>query len=100
MSSSRNTIGQEAMRRANTSGSIGAGTLVEIVGVAQTIKYQSGFEKPMDFLYMPLAQHPVARMTLMLRSSGDPLQLVQSVKDVVRTLDPNLPIQTSDGQQE
>src|SRR5216683_1894481 len=69
-----------------------AGTLVEIVGVAQTIKYQSGFEKPMDFLYMPLAQHPIARMTLMLRSSGDPLQLVQSVKDLVRTLDPNLPM--------
>jgi len=62
---------------------------VEIVGVAQTIKYQNTFE-PMDFLYMPLAQHPIARMTLMLRSSGDPLQLIQSVKDVVRTLDPNL----------
>lgn len=41
---------------------------------------------------MPLAQHPVARMVLILRSSGDPLQLVQSVKDVVRTLDPNLPM--------
>jgi putative ABC transport system permease protein len=68
-----------------------AGTPVEIVGVAQTIKYQNTFE-PMDFLYMPLAQHPVARMTLMLRSSGDPLQLIQSVKDVVRTLDPNLPM--------
>jgi putative ABC transport system permease protein len=68
------------------------GTPVEIVGVAQTIKYQSTSEKPMDFLYMPLAQHPIARMTLMLRSSGDPLQLVQSVKDVVRTLDPNLPM--------
>jgi macrolide transport system ATP-binding/permease protein len=69
-----------------------AGTLVEIVGVAPTIKYQSGFERPMDFVYMPLAQHPVARMTLMLRSSGDPLQLIQPVKDVVRTLDPNLPM--------
>jgi predicted permease len=69
-----------------------AGTLVEIVGVAQTIKYESTFEKPMDFVYMPLAQHPVARMVLMLRSSGDPLQLVQPVKDVVRTLDPNLPL--------
>jgi ABC-type antimicrobial peptide transport system permease subunit len=41
---------------------------------------------------MPLAQHPVARMVLMLRSSGDPLQLVQPVKDVVRSLDPNLPM--------
>src|SRR5882724_1506394 len=67
------------------------GTLVEIVGVAQTIKYQNTFE-PTDFVYMPLAQHPIARMTLMLRSSGDPLQLVQSVKDVVRALDPNLPM--------
>src|SRR5271170_4528395 len=36
------------------------GALVEIVGVAQTIKYQSGTEKPMDFVYMPLAQHPIA----------------------------------------
>jgi predicted permease len=68
------------------------GTLVEIVGVAQTIKYQNTFERPMDFVYMPLAQHRIARMTLMLRSSGDPLQLVQSVKDVIRTLDPNLPM--------
>jgi ABC-type antimicrobial peptide transport system permease subunit len=64
---------------------------VEIVGVSQTIKYQNTYE-PMDFLYMPLAQHPIARMTLMLRSSGDPLQLIQSVKNVVRTLDPNLPM--------
>ncbi len=69
-----------------------AGTPVEIVGVAQTIKYQDGREKPMDFVYMPLAQHPIARMVLMLRSSGDPLQLVPAVKDVVRTLDPNLPM--------
>ena len=68
------------------------GTPVEIIGVAQTIKYQSTMEKSMDFVYMPLAQHPIARMVLMLRSTGDPLQLVQSVKDVVRTLDPNLPM--------
>jgi macrolide transport system ATP-binding/permease protein len=69
-----------------------AGTPVEIVGVAQPIKYQATIEKPMDFVYMPLAQHPIARMTLMLRTSGDPLQLVNSVKDVVRTLSPNLPM--------
>ena len=68
------------------------GTPVEIVGVAQTIKYQGTIERPMDFVYMPLAQHPIARMDLMLRSSSDPLQLVQSVKDIVHTLDPNLPM--------
>ena len=35
------------------------GTPVEIVGVAQTIKYQATTEKPIDFVYLPLAQHPV-----------------------------------------
>jgi predicted permease len=67
------------------------GTPVEIVGVAQTIKYQT-MTDPMDFVYMPLAQHPVARMVLMLRSTGDPLQLMQPVKDAVHSLDPNLPL--------
>jgi macrolide transport system ATP-binding/permease protein len=68
-----------------------AGTPVEIVGIAQTIKFQN-MASPTDFVYMPLAQHPIARMVLMLRSTGDPLQLVQPVKDVVRSLDPNLPM--------
>jgi macrolide transport system ATP-binding/permease protein len=67
------------------------GTPVQIVGVAETIKNQSTYA-PADFVYMPVAQHPIPRMTLMLRSTGDPLQLVQSVKEVVRTLDPNLPM--------
>ncbi|HEV1995215.1 MAG TPA: ABC transporter permease [Candidatus Acidoferrum sp.] len=70
----------------------GVGTPVEIVGVAQTIKYRETTERPTDFVYMPLAQHPVARMVLLVRSSGDPLQLVKPVKNIVRTLDPNLPM--------
>ncbi len=68
------------------------GTRVEIVGVARTVNYLNTGEKPMDFVYLPLTQHPVAQMVLMVRSSGDPLQLVQPVKDVVRTLDPNMPM--------
>ncbi len=53
------------------------GTPVEIVGVAQTIKYREPIERPTDFVYMPLAQHPVPQMVLLLGSSGDPLQLVK-----------------------
>ncbi len=68
------------------------GTPVEIVGIAQTIEYGQGFDKHTDFVYMPLTQHPVARMVLLLRSSGDPLQMVKPVKDVVRRLDPNMPM--------
>ena len=70
----------------------GAGAAVAIVGVARTIKYTENSTRPIDFVYMPLAQHPVARMMLLLKSSGDPLGLVQPLKDVVRTLNPNLPV--------
>jgi macrolide transport system ATP-binding/permease protein len=68
------------------------GAAVEVVGVAETIKYRSASEKPLDFVYLPLAQHPVPRMLLLTRTSGDPLQWVQPVKEVVRALDPNLPM--------
>ena len=68
------------------------GTSVEVIGVAQTVTYRQTFERPTDFVYVPLAQHPVARMALLLRSNGDPRQLIEPLKDVVRALDANLPI--------
>ena len=68
------------------------GPSVEVIGVAQTVTYRQTFEKPTDFVYVPLAQHPVARMVLLLRSNGDPRQLIEPLKDVVRALDANLPI--------
>jgi macrolide transport system ATP-binding/permease protein len=68
------------------------GAAVEIVGIAQTIKYRDTFDKGIDFVYLPLSQRPVPKMVLMLRSAGDPLQLVEPVKDVVRTLDINMPV--------
>src|SRR6185295_14732810 len=69
-----------------------AGTPVEIVGIAQTIQYRETGERPMDFVYLPFAQHPRERRVLLLRSSDDPLQLVEPLKRIVRALDPNLPI--------
>jgi len=69
-----------------------SGTPVEIVGIAQNIKYKDSFSKAVDFVYLPLAQHPLARMVLLVKSSGDPLQLVNPVKDIVRMLDANMPV--------
>lgn len=68
------------------------GATVEIVGVVPTTKVRSTSEKPTDFIYLPLAQHPVARMVLLVRSNGDPLQLIEPVKDIVGSLAPNLPL--------
>ena len=69
-----------------------AGAPVEIVGVAKTVKYHDTFDKPVEFVYVPLAQQPVARMILLLRSSGDPLQLLEPLRGVVRGLDQNMPM--------
>ena len=72
-----------------------AGAPVEIVGIARTIKYRQTTERPADFVYLPFAQRPAARMILMVRAGppyADPLQLLAPVKDVVRGLDANLPL--------
>src|SRR5262249_38902098 len=45
-----------------------------------------------DFVYLPLSQNPVARLVLLLKSGGDPLDLVGPVTEAVRTLDANMPI--------
>ena len=54
------------------------------------MKVRDTFDKNADFVYLPMAQHPISRMALLVRSSGDPLQLVPAVKDVVRRMDPNM----------
>ncbi|HXT52737.1 MAG TPA: FtsX-like permease family protein, partial [Thermoanaerobaculia bacterium] len=77
-------LGEETSRR--------DGEPVEIVGVARTIKYRSPTEKPTDFVYLPLAQHPRERMVLLLRTTGDPLQLADPVRDLVRAIDANMPV--------
>jgi predicted permease len=69
-----------------------SGTPVEIVGVSQTIKYRDGPGRREDFLYMPLAQQPVARMVLLVKSADDPLRVLAPVKDAVRALDANMPM--------
>ena len=69
------------------------GAPVEIVGIAKAIKYRdTPFSTGVDFVYLPVAQQPVARRVLLVRSAGDPLRMVEPVKDAVRSLDPNMPL--------
>ena len=65
---------------------------VEIVGVARTVKYREAGEEPTEFVYLPVAQRPQARLVLLVRTVADPLPMVDAVRDVVRDLDPNLPM--------
>ena len=68
------------------------GPWFEIVGVAKTTKYMWFGEPPTDFLYLPLAQHPRQRITLLAESFGDPSSLVTPLREVVRVLDANQPM--------
>jgi macrolide transport system ATP-binding/permease protein len=68
------------------------GPLFEIVGVAKTTKYLWFAEPPTEFLYLPLAQHPRPRITLLTESYGDPASLLAPLRQVVRGLDANQPI--------
>ena len=68
------------------------GTPVEIVGITPTVKYRATGERPTEFVYLPLAQHREARMILLVRTSADPLETVAPVREIVRALEPNLPL--------
>jgi putative ABC transport system permease protein len=67
-----------------------AGPWVEIVGVVPTGRYFAIGEPPQGFMYMPYAQVPQSQMTLVVRSAGDELALVEPLRALVRELDPNL----------
>jgi len=69
-----------------------AGPWVEIVGVVPTGRYFTVTDGPNNFLYLPYAQAPQSQMTLVTRSSADPLTLVDPLRAVVRELDPDLAV--------
>src|SRR6185503_15312412 len=58
------------------------GTPVEIVGIAKTLRYRYTTERPIDFVYLPLAQRPSTRMTLLLRAEAGPLTVLEPLKAV------------------
>jgi putative ABC transport system permease protein len=66
--------------------------LREIVGIVRDIRHDSLRSIPVPELYMPYQQRPVAGMTLVVRSSGDPLALAAPAREAIRAIDPNQPI--------
>jgi predicted permease len=68
------------------------GPLTEVVGVARTGKYASLADAPTPYLYVPLAQHPQTRLTLLAEATASPVALAGPLVDVVRSLDPGQPV--------
>jgi len=68
------------------------GPWVEIVGIAKNGKYIWLGEGPTPYLYLPLAQHPQPRMTLVAQSFGDAASLATPLREMVRGLGANQPV--------
>jgi predicted permease len=68
------------------------GPFIQIVGVAKQTKYVFPLEPPTEYLYLPLAQNPMAAMTLMLETGGPSSAAAEPLRDLVRRLDSRQPI--------
>ena len=64
----------------------------EIVGVVDDVRYGTLHEPAQPSLYFPYRQAPFRRMTVVLKTSGEPASLVPLARRVVRDVDPNLPL--------
>src|SRR5262249_25762154 len=68
------------------------GKWLEIVGMTVTGKHIAITEPPMEFIYVPLSQNPLSRMTLVVETNGHPGTYIGPMREMVRSIDPNLPI--------
>lgn len=64
----------------------------EIVGIVGHVKNYGVDEESRVEMYQPYLQSPTAPITLLLRSKGDPNTLGTTVRNIVREIDPSLPV--------
>jgi predicted permease len=64
----------------------------EIVGIAHDSKYGSLSEDPQPVVYLPIRQRHETGVTLYVRTSTSPDNLIASVRHEIQQLEPNLPV--------
>ena len=68
------------------------GPFLEVVGVARDSKYRTLGEDPLPYVYQPVLQSYDPKMTLIVRTKGEPQSVAATVREQIRTLDPHLPV--------
>jgi predicted permease len=69
------------------------GDLVQVVGIAKTVKYFWIAEPALDFVYLPFRQHPRSSLSLMAESTvADASTLLPVLRETIRGLDANMPV--------
>jgi putative ABC transport system permease protein len=68
------------------------GPFVEVVGIARNTKYAWVAEPPTDIVYLPRRQQFRQALTFVVQSVADPAALSTPLRELVHTLDSNMPI--------
>lgn len=62
-----------------------------VVGIVRDTKYNKLDETNLPFMFLPLAQHWVSEVTLLVRTKGDAAEAASTIRRELRALDGNLP---------
>ncbi len=65
---------------------------VAVVGVVNTVKFESVGEPSQPLVYMPLTQHYSPAVVLLVRTKGDPNKAIASVRSAVQPMIPSAPL--------
>ena len=84
--------GEDPIGKRFTAGNATRGGAVTVVGVVGGVRHVTLDAAPTPELYRPMAQTPMAQMTVALRTAGDPLALTSIARETVRAIDANVPI--------
>src|SRR5207344_2912548 len=68
-----------------------------IVGVVGNVREYDPSQAPLPELYMPFQQHPSygSSLTLVARTSGEPLALANAFRETIRSADPDVPVRAT-----
>jgi predicted permease len=69
----------------------GAGPAIEVIGIVADGRYVSLTETQHPYMYFPLSQMPRPRVTLHVRTAGDPLAMAPAIRDAIRSVNADLP---------
>jgi len=64
----------------------------EVIGVVRRTKYLSIGEDPKPYAYFPIAQSGARSLTIVARGSGDARAYLRDIGEVVRAIDPAVPL--------
>lgn len=84
--------GEDAVGRHMQLGSEGKGPWVEIVGVVADVAPATASRRPAPYVYVPYPQNAITAMTVLLRTDADPAVLAGLIRDGIRGVDPDQPV--------